>query len=117
MKRLIPAGIILIFLIAICVFSHTYTDKICEQAIKDVENYYNKNISADTLQDTWNEHKEKMSVFVNHEFLDEMSIYVGQLSAFENKQDSPETALIYKNIETFLSLIKEEQKFAIHSFY
>lgn len=117
MKRLIPAGIILIFLVLICIFSHIYVDSICEQTLDDINAYYNKNISASSLEDSWNHKKEKMSLFVNHGFLDKISVYIGQLTLAENEDTHPESDVIYKNIQTVLSLIKEEQKLELHSFY
>lgn len=117
MKRLIPAGIILIFIISVCIFSNIYVDRACEQTADDINAYYNQTISADTLQSSWNRQKEKMSLFVNHGFLDKISIYIGQLTLTENKDNPPESDAIYKNIQTVLSLIKEEQEFDLHSFY
>lgn len=117
MKRLIPAGIILVFLISICIFSNIYVDRICEQALDDIKAYHNKEISATSLEGSWNHQKEKMSLFVNHGFLDKISVYIGQLTLTENKDNHPESDTIYKNIQTVLSLIKEEQKFELHSFY
>ena len=117
MKRLIPAVIILIFLISICIFSNIYVDRTCKQTVEDINAYYDQNISADTLHDSWKIQKEKMSLFVNHDFLDKISVYIGQLTIGKNGNNPPESDDIYKNIQTLLSLIKEEQKFALHSFY
>lgn len=117
MKRLIPAGIILIFIISICIFSNIFIDRACEQTIDDINAYYDQNISADVLHDSWNRQKEKMSLFVNHGFLDKISVYIGQLTMGESESNPPESDTIYKNIKTILSLIKEEQEFDLHSFY
>ena len=63
------------------------------------------------------EQKENMSLFVNHGFLDKISIYIGQLTVASSNDTSPELNAVYKNIESVLVLIKAEQKFGLHSFY
>lgn len=116
MKRLIPAAVILVFTISICIFAHIYVDRKCEQTLKDIEAYCNHQITASELENFWQKRKEQMSLFVNHGFLDKISIYIGQLSVRQstNIEDSDS---ILKNIQTILTLIKEEQQFALHSFY
>ncbi len=116
MKRLIPAAIILVFIISICVVAHICVDRACEKTLDDIENYYNKTITAPQLENRWKERKEHMALFVNHGFLDKISLYIGQLTLTTN-DNSPELNAVYKNIESVLSLIKAEQKFALHSFY
>ncbi len=117
MKRLFPAAIILVFVISVCVCAHLYVDRACDETLKDIENYYNKNIAAATLEDIWHQRKENMSLFVNHDFLDKISVYIGQLT-LTSAQDNPTFFdTVYKNIESVLQLIKEEQSFGLHSFY
>ena len=116
MKRLIPASIIFILVIVICIWAHIYVDRACADTIKDIESFYNKNITATTLEKNWQERKENMALFVNHNFLDKLSVYIGQLTVMHTNE-LPEQNTVYKNIESVLSLIKAEQKFALHSFY
>lgn len=117
MKRLIPAGIILILLITICFCSHSYIDKSCKQTVSDIEKYRNQTITASVLEDNWKNQKENMSIFVNHEFLDKISIYIGQLTVSDTAANPAAFDTTYKNILTVLSMIKEEQRFGLHSFY
>lgn len=117
MKRLIPAAIILIFIISVCICAHVFVDRACDQTVNDIEAYYNNKITASTLENSWKERKEQMALFVNHDFLDKISVYIGQLTVSSSNGSSPELNAIYKNIESVLSLIKAEQKFALHSFY
>lgn len=117
MKRLIPAAIILIFIITLCISSHLLVDNICDKTLNDIDNFYNKVISAQDLQDSWQNNKAKLSLFVNHGFLDDISIYIGQLTVSDNDIKSPEFEAIHKNIQSIMYLIKEEQRFAAHSFY
>ncbi|MDO4608221.1 MAG: DUF4363 family protein [Clostridia bacterium] len=117
MKRLIPAAIILIFVIVICITAHTCIDRACDQTIVDIERFYKEEMSGKELEKIWRDRKEEMSLFVNHEFLDEVSVYIGQLTLSSEEDDIPELDMAYKNIKTTLSLIKAEQTLALHSFY
>ncbi len=117
MKRLIPASIILVLIIVLCFCSHILVDNICDKALNDIDKYYNKTISAQDIQKSWQDKKEKLSLFVNHGFLDEISIYIGQLTVVDTDIKSPDFETIYKNIQTIMYMIKEEQRFAPHSFY
>ncbi len=116
MKRLIPAAIILVFIISICICAHICVDRACQKTIDDIENYHNKNITAAQLENSWKKRKDQMALFVNHGFLDKVSVYIGQLT-ISTDDNSPEFDSVYKNIESVISLIKAEQKFALHSFY
>ncbi len=117
MKRLIPAGIIFVLVIAVCITAHTFIDRACDKTIVDIEKFYNEEIDAAQLEKIWKDRKEEMSLFVNHEFLDEMSLYIGQLTLSSKEDNIPELDMTYKNINTTLSLIKAEQTLALHSFY
>lgn len=116
MKRLVPAVIILSMTIFICITAHTFVNRACDNTIKDIELYYNKKISSQQLEDNWQNRKENMALFVNHGFLDKISIYIGQLTVFTDN-NLPENETVYKNIKSVLSLIKAEQRFGLHSFY
>ena len=117
MKRLIPATIIFIFIISLCFSSHVLVYKITNKTLDDIDSFYNKTISAKQLQQSWQKNKEKLSLFVNHGFLDDISVYVGQLTIADADIKSPEFETIHKNILTIINMIKEEQRFASHSFY
>lgn len=117
MKRLIAAAVILIFIISVCVCAHVCVDRACKQTLTDIENYYNKSITHQQLENSWKKNKEKMAFFANHGFLDKISVYIGQLDLVSQGGNTPENDLTYKNIQTVLSLIKEEQKLGLHSFY
>lgn len=116
MKRLIPATVILIFIISLCFTSHFLVNKICNQTIEDINKFRDKSTSAQNLENTWKKSKEKLSIFVNHGFLDDVSVYISQLTLF-TADNSSQFDTIYKNIETMIDMIKEEQRLATHSFY
>lgn len=117
MKRLIPALIIFILVIIVCFWAHIHVDNACTETLNDIEQFRNQKITGAQLEYKWQERKENMSLFVNHGFLDKISIYIGQLTVATTDNTSLELNAVYKNIESVLSLIKAEQKFGLHSFY
>ena len=117
MKRLIPATLILFIIVLLCISSNVSVKRNCNKLINDIDAYYLKKISANMLQENWQKSKEKMSAFVNHRFLDDISIYIGQLTVADTDIKSPEFETTRKNILTIISMITEEQRFKMHSFY
>lgn len=117
MKRLIAAIAILVILVSLCLTSNIITKNTCDKLIADVDAFYNQKILSDTLQHNWQRYKENLSIFVNHQFLDDITIYVGQLTISDNDINSPEFTTVRKNILTTVSMIKTEQQFGAHSFY
>lgn len=115
-KRIIPAVIIIVAVISVCAFSHHFVCKSCDQTLNNVNLYRNREIDAETLKSNWKNQKDKLEFFVNHGLLDDISIYIGELTIEETlNEDDFFTTL--NNIETSLELIKDEQKLALHSFY
>lgn len=117
MKRLIPALIIFVLVIAVCLWAHTHVDRACQETLSDIEKFRNHTITGAKLEENWKERKENMELFVNHNFLDKISVYIGQLTVASFDETSLELNAVYKNIESVLSLIKAEQKLGLHSFY
>ena len=116
MKRLFYAIISLILLVALSIYSHVTVDEYCNQTITDLKDFSDKKISGDALTKSWRERKEKMSAYVNHDFLDQITQYIGQMTLGDNHEDE-NFIVARKNIETLIKLIQEEQKLAAHSFY
>ena len=102
-------------MITLCIVSHITVKKECSDTLKIIDEFNNQKITALELESKWQSKKEKMSLFVNHAFLDDLTIYIGQLtlkdSTYERNQH------IYKEITTILSMIQEEQKLTEQSFY
>lgn len=88
----------------------------CEDTLIDIKKYSNQEITSVELENSWKHRKEKMAIFVNHGFLDNISLYIGQLTLAPDN-NAAEFTVAHKNIESMLDLIKAEQKFGLHSFY
>lgn len=116
MKRLIYAITVFMIALLLTIYSHFAVNRACETTIKNIDNFYNQKISGETLTKLWKKQKEKMSAFVNHDFLDQISLYIGQITLGDNSEDE-NFATAYKNIETLLSMIQDEQRLAPHNFY
>lgn len=114
MKRIIPAVIIIVFVIIICIGANVYVKQKCDITLEYINKYRTGEITSQQLENYWQDQKEKLSLFVNHDFLDKITVYIGQLTIKENSVNFDVT---YKSIESVLKLIKEEQEFALHSFY
>ena len=126
MKRLIPAVIILVCIISICICANVYVGRTCEQMLDTIDKYYadctnasNTEINQLTnkLKSTWYNKKEKLALFINHSFLDKTTVYINELPVIIEDGTHHEFMLTYANIKTLFSQMKAEQKFALHSFY
>ena len=126
MKRLIPASIMIIFIAALCIYSNVYVNRACEQTVIDIEQYYENCFSnsgstietlSQNLENNWQKRKETLELFVNHSFLDKISLYIAQLPVLAQSGNETQFILVCENIKELTEQICEEQKFALHSFY
>ena len=126
MKRLLAAAIMLIVIITLCISSNLYVTHACQDTAKAVQNYYeqifdaenaDKNKLSKELEALWHNKKERLELFVNHGFLDEISICISQLPIYAKTGDKNRALIICENIKELCEQIEEEQKFAAHSFY
>lgn len=126
MKRLIPAILILIFIITVCVTCNMYVQKKCEKTIADVENCFfelkqNNNFvahsKANAIKENWEKDKHKLEFFLNHKFIDQVSVCMSQLPVLTENSSVTAFSLTLENLKCVLNEIKEEQKLNLHSFY
>ena len=126
MKRLIPASIIFLFVLGICICSKLCVNKTSDETLNEIKYCYqqleNGNIESahqlsENIKDNWHKNKEKLELFVNHSFLDKVNLYVYQLPVFIKTNSKNDFLLAYENINTLFEQISEEQKFGMHSFF
>lgn len=115
MKRLIPAAIILICVITVCVASHCYVWRTCDLTVNYVQDYQNQKINADELKNYWNKNKQNLEITVNHKLLDDISIYIDELAVNDLSDD--DFIITFQNIKTSLQLIKSEYRLAKNNFF
>ncbi len=126
MKRLIPACILSVVIICSCILGQITVKKYCNSVYDDIkeckedfivgksESAYNNAIK---IEKNWRRQKAVLAVFVNHNLLDEISQSVVQLPELA-KADGKDTFLgECSEIQSMLTLIKEEQRIRGESFY
>ncbi len=126
MKRLIAAAVLLVIIVMLCITGNVYVVHACQDTTRDIENFYTQICKSDNpnfdklskeLNEKWIKRKEKLGLFVNHEFLDKISLYISELPMLVKIGNKNEIALVCENIKTICNQMTDEQKFALHSFY
>lgn len=126
MKRLIPSAVLAVIILLGCIWGHYVTDDVCnitDTELKECEQAY-KNGSFDKaqelakkLQKEWEDREEKLSLFVNHSFLDEISENLAQIPYFANPQSANLGLAKISYTKHLLKHIEEHQSLIPESFY
>lgn len=124
MKRLIIAGILLAVVIASYLTSLFYITNSCDKAKKMVENsisVYSQNETAEKeakkIQDYWNKKEPILSIFVNHDRIDDIETAISLLNVYSK---IPQNELFYEyadNVKVLIHQILEDTKFTMHSIF
>lgn len=124
MKRLIPASILFIAVIASYFLSLWYINGTCETTQKLVlrceEEYRNGSdalAAAKELSEMWDEKEKVLSFFVNHNQIDEIELELSSLSVFCKSENE---IYFYDSIETLKTLlhqVKEDARISTHSVF
>ncbi len=122
MKRLIPAAILLVFVVASYLTGYFYTIKTCEAAneilsecIDIYESDKNAYKSAKELENYWDEKEGVLSIFTNHADIDEIELAISSLVVYSN---SPDNKIFYEyssTVKTLLHQLVEDSKPSMHS--
>lgn len=124
MKRLIPASILFIAVIASYFLSLWYINSTCETTQKLVlrceEEYRNGSdalSAAKELSEMWDEKEKVLSFFVNHNQIDEIELELSSLAVFCKSENE---IYFYDSIETLKTLlhqVKEDARISTHSVF
>ena len=126
MKRLIPAGVLAVFIVVICVLSNitvTRTIKKFENKIEKCENLYEvgqyeqATKTAEDFKSKWKKVSKVVSVYSNHCPLDDISMFASVLPEAINEKNDFEFKSTVNQIKTALSTIKGEQTLTLESLY
>ncbi len=122
MKRLIPAAILLIFVITAYITGYFYTTRTCDTAsemlnecITIYKSDKNAHNSAKELEKFWGEREGTLSVFANHADIDQIELAIGSLVVYSN---SPDNKIFYEysgTVKTLLHQLIEDSKPSMHS--
>lgn len=124
MKRIIPAVIIALVIIASFLGSYYYVNNICDTAYNEVQKSleeYKKNgtaeFNSEKLKSFWDEKEKILSFFVNHELIDKIELSISNLhlhSKFENNYMFYEAC---DTVKILLHQVIEDTKLTTHSVF
>lgn len=124
MKRLIIAGVLFILVITVYISSVIYITNSCDKAYELLDksiSSYNKNDTAKSeakeLRDYWDKKEKLLSVFVNHDRIDDIEKAISLLNVYAKKEKDP---LFYEHADTvkiLLHQIIEDTKITMHSIF
>ena len=122
MKRLIAAGILFVFVITVYIFGWVYIQKTCETAkdmLIECEELYENNKDAkkcaEKLEKYWNKKEGTLSVFANHEHIDDIELAIGSIVIYSNTKDNRMFYDYLRTAKTLLHQLIEESKPSMHS--
>ena len=124
MKRLIIAAVLFILVIATYLTSLFYITDSCNTASNMVENallvYSEKETAeknAGELETFWNKKEPLLSVFVNHDRIDDIETAISLMNVYAK---IPKNDLFYEyadNVKVLIHQIMEDTKFTMHSIF
>lgn len=124
MKRLILAGFILVIVVAIYLFSLFYITSSCNKASLLLENStkaYKTNHTASNetqkLQNYWDKREKTLSIFVNHDQIDEIEKAISLLNIYSQDRNNILFFEYSDNVKILLHQILEDTKLTMHSIF
>ncbi len=124
MKRLIIAGILFVLVIATYLSSLYYITDSCKKANALLDNLVSAYKEEKTavkqvkeIQDYWDKREKTLSVFVNHNRIDDIEKAISLLNIYAKDKDN---LLFYEYADTvrvLLHQIMEDTKITIHSIF
>ncbi len=124
MKRLIIAGVIFILVVATYLTSLFYITDSCEKAKKLLDNsvsvYKQEKTAvkeAKEFEDYWDKREKTLSVFVNHDRIDDIEKAISLLNIYAKEKDN---ILFYEyadTVEVLIHQIMEDTKITTHSIF
>lgn len=126
MKRLIPALIIFLIVISLCISANLCVEKTSQKTLRQIEYCYQEFEAGNTkkalelsqsLKDNWHKDKETLEIFINHSFLDKVNLYICQLPVSIKNNSKSDFLIQYENIKTIFEQMTKEQKLGLHSLY
>ena len=124
MKRIIPALIILVIVIASYFGSYVYINNVCdtvnegiEACIKEYEEHGTAKADAKWLKNYWDEKEKILSFFVNHSMIDEVEMAISNLKLHSSFKENYMFYDACDTTKTLLHQIIEDTKISAHSVF
>ncbi len=120
MKRLIIAGVILLCIAGLNALAMVTVNESTEKALKMVKNVEtatadNRPEQAKRLKDFWQDTSEKLSVFVNHNDVDEIGRITEKMIVAAETNNESDLKCFAGEIKYILENINEEEKLTVFS--
>lgn len=122
MKRLIAAGILLTVVIATYLSSMFYIQHICDETTVLLDNcisaYNNQNNaekSAKKLNRYWDKHEQTLSIFANHNRIDEIELAISSIKIYSGTSEKEIFKEYTGTVETLLHQLLEDTYPSLHS--
>ena len=124
MKRLIIAGVLFVLVIAIYLASLAYITHCCDQTtqlLKETVTEYqaekDASVNAKKLQTHWQKKEKILSVFVNHDRIDDIEYAISVLNVYAKSDNDPIFYEYADAVNTHLHQIMEDTKLTMHSIF
>lgn len=126
MKRIVPATLLFLFIIGISICSMYYTKNVCNETAEKIEKCYTEFSSgnlesasrtAEELKEEWHRKHKRLSAFVYHHLLDDVTVYIEQIPLYSKLNYEEKFYTACQNADTVLEQIVHESKFKISCFY
>ncbi len=124
MKRLIPAAILLVLVITAYITSLLYitnncdtTENLLETSVTAYKTQKTATEEAKKLEEYWSKKEPILSVFVNHDRIDDVETAISSLNVYAKM---PDNDLFYEyadNVKILIHQIMEDTKFTMHSIF
>lgn len=122
MKRLIVALILSVFIVVSLIFSIFYVKAVCKETkemlnecISAYDNNHKSYEKADTLSKYWEKQEKFLSIFVNHESLDEVESAIKSLKDYSDTDDNEIFYEYSGSVEMLIHQLLEDTLPGIHS--
>ena len=126
MKRMAVAIGLFIFIIVTIFSGNLIVKKQCESIRKEIESVKiyisnSENLTAsekiEDIKQLWHKKKAIISIFSNHEPLDEITVCINELECASEIKDNDKAMLVSAEIIAYIDRITEEQRIHTESFF
>ena len=122
MKRLIAAGILLCVVIATYLSAVFYIQHVCDETeilLNDCINAYNNQKNAEKtakkLNKYWNKHEQTLSIFANHNSIDEIELAISSIEIYSSTSEKEIFKEYTGTTQTLLHQLLEDTYPSLHS--
>ncbi len=126
MKRLIAASVVIICLIALCTVGIVSVENACKELESDINNCVTHIKSDDfesafkdsqTIEKEWEAKRGFLSVFINHQTIEEIDSSVTQLSSFANTDNKAHYLAECELIKLYITEMREYCSVSLHTLF